>query len=501
MRDETFDLVVIGGGPAGSAVSSFVAMQKHRVLLLERERFPRYQIGESLLPVTVHGICRMLGVDEELKEANFMRKRGGTFRWGTRVEPWTFAFKDTWLLAGEDTGYAYQVERSRFDKLLLDNARRKGVDVREECAVTELLVDNGRVTGVEYTDDTGQRRTARARFVIDASGHRSQLHQHVGERIFSRFFQNVALYAYFENGKRLPPPNAGNILCAAFDQGWFWYIPLSDKLTSVGAVIAREHAEALQDGHEQAMSRFIDACPIIKDYLASATRVTTGQYGQFRVRKDYSYCNTKFFSPGFALIGDAACFIDPVFSSGVHLATYGALLAARSINTVLAGDLDEERCFTEFEQRYRHEYRVFYDFLVSFYDMHQDESSYFWKARKVLNTSEADNEAFIRLVSGGGTTADDFIAMRRGAGEFFHTYTEARMRDEDTADFFQHFAGQQFDAKGFLENLRRERQQILSQSLQGEARPAEKPLYERGLIPSTDGFHWRVEPQTQQPAA
>jgi len=130
-NDETYDVCVIGGGPAGSTAATFIAMCGHRVLLLEREALPVYKIGESLLPSTIHGICAMLGVTEELKAQNFIRKLGGTFRWGKSPEPWTFAFAESSRFPGP-TSYAYQVERIKFDLVLLNNAKRKGVEVREE---------------------------------------------------------------------------------------------------------------------------------------------------------------------------------------------------------------------------------------------------------------------------------------------------------------------------------------------------------------------------------
>src|SRR5262249_39822491 len=182
------------------------------------------------------------------------------------------------------------------------------------------------------------------------------------------------------------------------------YIPLSPTLTSVGAVVRRENADKVQGDPEQAIQALIDECPLISEYLADATRVTEGQYGQRRVRKDYSYHQTKVWRPGLVLIGDAACFVDPVFSSGVHLATYSALLAARSINSTLAGLVTEDAAFTEFEARYRREYGVFYEFLMSFYDMHVDENSYFWQAKKVTQNSHSELESFVELVAGMSTT-------------------------------------------------------------------------------------------------
>jgi halogenation protein CepH len=413
--EETFDVIVIGGGPAGSTASTLVAKDGHRVLLLERERFPRHQIGESLLPATIHFICPLLGVSEEIKNAGFVKKVGGQLLWGKSKKPWSFNFGATPALAGANA-YAYQVRRADFDNILLHNARKCGVDVREQHTVRGLIQEEGRVVGVRFADAEGNERTARARFVVDAAGNTTRSSGVVGERVYSKYFRNVALYAYYEGGKRLPEPMAGSIYVAAFDEGWFWYIPLSDTLTSVGAVVDRKYADALKDDPAQAMARFIDKCPSIGEMLAPAKRVTEGMYGEYRVRKDWSYCNTRFQANGAVLVGDAACFIDPVFSSGVHLATYGALLAARSINSILAGAVDEARSFEEFELRYRREYGNFYQFLLKFYDMHQDEESYFWKARDVLKSDESANEAFVRLVSGVSTNREPVF---RSADEMF----------------------------------------------------------------------------------
>jgi FAD-dependent halogenase len=490
---EEFDLIVIGGGPAGSTLSTFVSMQNHKVLLIERELFPRYQIGESLLPATVHGICVMLGIAEDLKEANFTKKLGGTFRWGKNAAPWTFNFGSSLKMEGP-TAYAYQVERSKFDAILLNNAKRKGVDVRQRCSFNSALIEDGRIVGVRYTDEESRERIATARFVADASGHQSRLAEKVGERIYSKFFQNVALFCYYNNGKRLPPPNQGNILSAAFEDGWFWYIPLSETLTSLGIVLRREQADKLRQGYEVAMRACIEKCPIIKEYLASATRVTEGIYGQFRVRKDYSYANSRFWAPGAVLVGDAACFVDPVFSSGVHLATYSALLAARSINTCLGGALDEERCFDEFEGRYRREYGNFYQFVLAFYDMHKDEDSYFWEARKVLNTEERANEAFVRLVAGVSTSgeqlyssSEEFFQSREGIGEgLFEWYAERDRRLVVPSP-----DAKKFNTGTFLDGLTKESVQIQVQARARGSQALEGPILPGGLVTSTDGFHWR----------
>jgi halogenation protein CepH len=449
-----YDVIVAGGGPGGSTAAAFTAMDGHRVLLLEKETFPRYQIGESLLPATIHGICAMLGLRQEIQRAGFVVKRGGTFRWGADPEPWTFAFAASPRMAGP-TSFAYQVERSRFDTLLLDNARRLGVDVRHRHRATGAIRDGGRVVGVRYVDHAGREQVSTARFVVDASGHGSRLHEAVGgRREYSPYFRNLALFGYFLDGGRMPDPNAGNILCAAFSDGWFWYIPLSAALTSVGAVVRQEAAAAVQGDPDTAYAALIDRCPLIKDLLRDARRAEEPPYDRLRVRKDYSYDRTVLWCPGMALVGDAACFIDPVFSSGVHLATYSGLLAARSINSALAGLVPEDRCFAEFEARYRREFGLFRDFLLAFYRLDTDELSYYGQAPQVSGHPGAGREAFLDLV--GGVTATDF---------------SRRILDDVLAE------GAELQLRGVL----------------GDAAGDEPPLFPGGLIPSPDGRRW-VEP-------
>jgi FAD-dependent halogenase len=486
---EEFDVVVIGGGPGGSTAASLVAMHGHRTLLLEKERFPRYQIGESLLPATVHGICRLTGCAQALAQAGFTTKRGGTFRWGATPEPWSFSFSIARSAAGP-TAFAYQVERMKFDQILLDNARRLGVEVRQECPVTGVIDSGDRVIGVRYVSATGQEREVHARQVVDASGHGSRVYSSVGgARQYSQFFRSLALFGYFRGGKRLPEPNSGNILSAAFQSGWFWYIPLSPTLTSVGAVVRRELASKVQSDPEQALRALIAECPIISEYLAGAERVTEGEYGQLRVRKDYSYHHTRFWRPGLALVGDAACFVDPVFSSGVHLATYSALLAARSINSVLAGTMAEQPAFEEFEARYRQEFGLFYEFLVAFYDMHVHEESYFWEAKKITSSSHPELESFVELVAGLNSGERALVSPEATAGRLAGGSREL-------ASAAGQIAG---NAESMMPLLRTtllrdamsESTQVVAQAMFG-AEAVEKPLLDNGLVASPDGLQWVV---------
>lgn len=486
MTDE-YDLIVVGGGPAGATAATVVAMRGHRVLLLEKETFPRYQIGESLLPATVHAVCGLLGVAGEVARAGFTVKRGGTMRWGRGAEPWQFTFGMSDRLP-DPAATAFQVERARFDEILLRNADRNGVDVREAHTVRRAIVEDGRVRGVQFTGPDGAIGTGRARFVIDASGHTSRLHGQVGgERVYSDFFRNLAVFGYYAGGARLPEPNSGNIFCAAFDAGWLWYIPLRADLTSVGAVIAPEHVAEVQRDPRAAWAAMVAASPEVSALLDGVPAATEPPYDRVRVRKDYSYWQTSLWTPGLALVGDAACFVDPVLSSGVHLATYGALLAARSVNACLAGGLDEARAFTEFETRYRREYGLFYEFLIAFYDLHQDARSYFWSAKKITEVDGAETAAFAELVGGlvsGDTAILDPAALTarwRGGAAGLDTAVDRLASADDPVNPV-------LAARVVAEAFRTGR------ALQDEARHGAGPSADGGLAVTGDGLAWTGQP-------
>jgi FAD-dependent halogenase len=494
--NQTYDLVVVGGGPGGAALATFVAMQGHRVLILDRDQFPRYQIGESLLPSTINGICVMLGVEEEIAKAGFTKKLGGSFRWGKKQEPWSFYFGVT-SKNRKNPAFAYQVERMKFDWILLQNAVKKGVELKTECAVNELIEENGRFTGVVYTDKNMQSHRVKARYIADASGNRGMFGSAIGERLYSKFFKNWALFGYYEGAKRFSPPYEGNILSAAFDEGWFWYIPVTPEITSVGAVFSPpEDKKRPVDGDlENAMNGFIAKCPIIADMLSTSKRVTEGMYGKLRMRQDWSYTQSKFWEKGLVLIGDAACFVDPLLSQGVHLATYSALLAARSINSCLKGKVDETRAFEEFELRYRREYGLFYDYLTSLYDMNSDQDSFFWAARSTLNTEERGNEAFIRLLAGQAaadpaiSVAQDFFDTRQGSGAAL----EHIMNPTDGAGPLDTSITGAKQISGLLPELDLEAQGLQMLASFGADRPPEKEFRPGGLITTSDGMHWQEQ--------
>lgn len=397
------DVIVIGGGPAGSTAAGFLAQTGLRVLLFEKERFPRYHIGESLLSATMP-ILDALGVMPAVERAGFVRKPGGTFVWGRNAEPWSFFFR-------EDPGgrpYAYHVVRSQFDEILLRHAAGLGVDVREGHRVQEVA--RTAQMSVTAVDEAGAVVEARAPYVIDASGQQALLGRRDHLREFNPFFKNLAVFGYYTGVERLSGAVEGNILSAAFGEGWFWFIPLHDGTTSVGAVIdaKRFAGEAAGDPTELYL-RLVAACAPVAERVRHAELVSP-----IRVIRDYSYCSQRFYGPGYFLAGDAACFIDPVFSTGVQLACLSGYLASRAVGTILSG-ADEQTEQKRYDARYRAAFERYLNFLYFFYDHHADRDSYFWTARKVLNpgTMMEARTAFVRLMSGGGDLLEGDGALER----------------------------------------------------------------------------------------
>ena len=215
------DVIVLGGGPAGSSTATLLARKGWRVTLLERERFPRPHVGESLLSGSMP-MLRELGVADSLEAAGFLKKYGATMVWGTQATPWSWYFGEV----DKENPHAYQVSRPEFDQILLRNARENGVDVRERHRATAIELEASEGATVVFNDDQGRHRKLLADFIVDATGQTGMIARKQKLRIDDPFFQNLGVSAYFEGGKRLDAPNENNILVESVTDGWIWLIPL-----------------------------------------------------------------------------------------------------------------------------------------------------------------------------------------------------------------------------------------------------------------------------------
>ena len=386
------DVAVIGGGPAGATLATLCAQNGLEVALYDRERGPRYRVGESLLPATPRQLLPLLGVADQVAQAEFVVKPGGTFCWGDRLDrPWDLIFR------GSDPGpagpVALNVDRQRFDAILLENAALRGVAVHRGQAVLSVGEGDsrhGRMVEIGGPD-SGVRHRIRARYVADASGQMRFNLPELRARTHSKFFRNVAVWGYWDGAGRLAPPIEGNVffetLATAHGAAWVWFIPLSDTLTSVGVVAPQDCARLLRGDRRAVLNGWLAQCPRTAALLAGARPSGDPPYDDVRLCTDYSYASDRFWAPGLARVGDAACFVDVLLSSGVHLATYGALLAARSIEAVLRGRVTESLAMDEYESRARQEFALFYAGVSGLYDMTRRSDDYIEPLRRLLRHS------------------------------------------------------------------------------------------------------------------
>ncbi|ALS57368.1 NAD(P)/FAD-dependent oxidoreductase [Rathayibacter toxicus] len=391
---DEWDVIVIGGGPAGSAVATTLARDGRRVLIVEGARFPREHIGESLLAVSVP-ILTSLGVLPNVEREGFLRKRGAVFIWGPERREMT--------LGMPYPGYAFQVSRPRFDEILLNHARSSGSYDLPEHWAKSLYWEDGRVAGV-YVLAAGsaeQPRLLRSRLVVDASG----LFQFVQKKLnlpLSHFGpRRVAVTAYFSSAGRYSAPYNNDVISEATDDGWIWFIPLNDSLTSVGFV--GDEADVVEKAAEL-VSRQIAGAPVISGLLSDAQLSRQPRLLKYTNHEVASslWCD------GYVLIGDSAIFVDPLFSTGVHGALYSGQLAGAAINSWLAGDLPEEVASEWYERRFRDHYSRIRSAIELLYALHPGEGR-FWQQRsssKVISDEKAE-----QIVANVGAGALAFFGL------------------------------------------------------------------------------------------
>jgi flavin-dependent dehydrogenase len=327
------DVVVIGGGPAGSTVSTLLAQHGCRVKLYEREHFPRFHIGESLIPET-YWVFHRLKMLDKMKGSPFVKKFSVQFVNAQGKESAPFYFHDN---KPHECSQTWQVIRSEFDTMMLANAGEQGVEVHQPARVLEVLLEGDRAVGVRVQEEDGSQEEVRAKVVVDASGQSALLMNRFKLRLWDPVLNKGAIWTYWEGAYRDTGRDEGATLViqTTNKQGWWWYIPQHDNTVSVGVVAPFDYLFKGRGSHEQVYNEELEACPAVKRRVSMGRRAT----GYFAT-KDYSYRSKEVAGAGWVLIGDAFGFLDPLYSSGVLLALKSGEMAADAIAEGLAkGDV------------------------------------------------------------------------------------------------------------------------------------------------------------------
>ncbi|HVR37427.1 MAG TPA: NAD(P)/FAD-dependent oxidoreductase [Methylomirabilota bacterium] len=359
--DNSFETLIIGGGPAGSSAAAILAEHGHRVLILEREKFPRYHIGESLLPFTFHPLQR-LGLIDTMRRSAFVKKYSVQFVSPSGRASQPFYFNTRY---DEDVAQTWQVLRSEFDELLLNHARARGAHALEEVAVRELIKDGDRVTGVVAVHKDGTVTEYRAPLTLDCSGKDSFAAVKNSWRVRDPFLNKVAVWTYYEGAKRDHGIDAGATTVAFIpERGWFWYIPQHNDRVSVGVVaegkyLTRGGVKDLQTIFEREVGENL----WIKEYLTPGR-----QTGPHYITNEFSFHSKYCACEGLLLVGDAFCFLDPVFSSGLMLALKSGVMAGDAAHDgLVARDFAPAR-FTEYGATLRQGIENMRKLVYAFYD-------------------------------------------------------------------------------------------------------------------------------------
>ena len=389
MGSTMYDVAIIGGGPAGSTAAALLAQAGRRVILFEREKFPRFHIGESLLPFSMKAFTR-LGLHEKFSRAGFIKKYGGEIIGACSENGTKFYFKDGYR---SQTDHAYQVTRGDFDKVLLDHARESGAHVHEQTAVDGIdFSHDGIQLGVR---SDGSFRSVRARYLVDASGRNSVLGRQFKIKKTYDHLQKLSIFAHYEGvWRRDGIDGTLTVLVRAVDR-WFWLIPVTAERTSVGMVLDSETFRKSKVSAEDFLEQALAEQPTIAKRMTNARRVT-----KVYLEADFSYRSARLYGDRWLLAGDAAGFIDPIFSSGVFLAVFSGEKCADVLNEVLDRPRKAKRLFARYERSVNRAMDVYLRFVNAWYT--KEFIEVFLAPRNVLGLAPAVNAVL------GGNVGNSF---------------------------------------------------------------------------------------------
>ena len=357
MSKKDYEVIVVGGGPAGSTIASRLRQRGRRVALFEKEKFPRFHIGESLLPCSMP-LFRELGVQPALERANFLPKYAAEFVTADGSITRRYAFAEG-LVPGSES--AYEVDRAEFDEVLLDHAAELGVVVEQETQVVKFDCDLKRGVSVTVRDAAGAERSVSAEFLVDATGQSSLLAGRLGLREMDTELKNFAVFSHFERAARYEGAREGDISIVLVPEGWWWVIPLRGDRTSVGLVAPARTLKGRKPDQSYLEER-IQATPYLKERLAKAERVAP-----VRNVSDYSYVSRRTAGDRWLMVGDSGAFIDPVFSTGVYLGMCGAFEAAVHVDRALERKRFAASNFRDYERYVRRIVQRYRGFVKGFY--------------------------------------------------------------------------------------------------------------------------------------
>lgn len=378
------DVLIVGGGPGGSTAATFLVRGGLDVTVVEREVFPRFKVGESLVPNCMPILTR-LGALDKIKAHGFLDKFGATFHDQELDREASFTFREgrPW------PQFTFDVHRAEFDKLLLDHAVSQGARVLQPATVEKVAFDADGVTA-RVSGGDGER-TVRARFLVDASGRDGFLASRQGRREPMPGLGKVAIFAYFRGAKRWPGREEGNVRIYIFPEGWFWYIPLARDETSVGCVLHSRTVKGREGSPEDLFHAMVERCERVRENLRGAEQVTP-----MYTAANFSYSVEPIVGDRFICVGDAVAFVDPIFSAGVFLAMATGELAAGEILKAFRTERFAASRFAGYARQARRGMRPFTRFITQFYDRQFVEI--FTNPRDILGLVDA----VTFILAGGG---------------------------------------------------------------------------------------------------